>query len=305
LNKAPARESLQCEPLLRSFERHLKAEGKRQPTIDHYIGSSRQFAVFAEDEHLPPLVNVTREHVEMWLEQLHLVYKPHSVRNRFIGLRIFFRWLAQEGEIERDPTTRIKTPAIDEVDKDVVSPADMDRVLTYLEKKKRYRDAALIAILYDTGMRASEVAELRTDEVNLDTRLIVITKTKNHRTRVVKLSPTGVRYVDRYLRHFKTEPEYLIQGTKGKMTRSGVYWTVRHCFEECNVKGRIGAHDLRHTSASHVVGDMSESAMMALYGWSDPEMARHYARQALEKAALEAHDRASPLERLRKKRDAP
>jgi hypothetical protein len=43
---------------------------------------------------------------------------------------------------------------------------------------------------------------------------------------------------------------------------------------------------------------MSESEMMTLFGWSDAEMARHYARQALEKAALDAHGRASPLTKL-------
>jgi integrase len=108
----------------------------------------------------------------------------------------------------------------------------------------------------------------------------------------------GLQYLDRYLRHLSAPPLYLLEGKRGKMTRSGVYQVVSERFHQVGAKARIGPHDLRHTSASHVVGSLSESEMMTLYGWSDSDMARHYSRQALEKTALEAHGRASPLTKL-------
>jgi integrase/recombinase XerD len=293
---------LAAEPLLRSFERHLRAERKRQQTIDHYVGASRQFLEFAQAENLPPLEAVSREHVELWLERLHKTYRPHSVRNRFVGLRIFLKWLHAEGEISRDPTARVRMPQVDEVQKDVASPEDVSKVLAMLTKQKRDRDTAIIAILYDTGMRSSELADLRMEHVHLDTGILFIEKSKNHRTRAVKLSDEGVRYVDRYLRRLKRTPEYLIEGKRGKLNRTTIYWTVRGAFEAAGVKGTIGAHDLRHTSATHASAEMSERDMMTLYGWSDSDMARHYARQGLEAAALAAHDRASPLSRLAKGR---
>lgn len=288
------------DALIRSFERHLRAENKRGPTIDHYIGACRQFATFARAENLPEVENITREHVEMWLERLHKRYKPHSVRNRFIGIRVFFRWLLAENEIDRDPTARIKPPHVDQVQKDIVSPEDMARVLEELTQARNHRDALIIAILYDCGLRASELANLKTEDVNADSGLIIVRTSKGRRPRVVKLSPAGLRYLDRYLRRVNPQPEYLLEGKRGPMTRSGIYQVVRKIFERAGVKGTIGAHDLRHTSASHIVGEMSESAMMALYGWKSPEMARHYAAQALEAAALAAHDKASPLMRLGK-----
>jgi integrase/recombinase XerD len=284
--------------LLESFERHLRAERKDPDTISHYVGATKLFVDFCRAQNLPHITGIRREHVEWWLVQLHKTQRPHSVRNRFIGLRIFFKWLEEEGEIKNNPMARIKPPSVEESPKDVVSPEDMAKVFAHLEKQKRFRDAALIAILYDTGMRASELADCRTEHVNLDTGVIFIPKTKTNRVRVVRLSPRGIRYADRYFRRPRSDPEYVLCGPKGKMTRSGIYWTVRNTFEECGIKGTIGAHDIRHTSASHVVGQMSESEMMTLYGWTDPDMARHYARQSLEKAALEAHTRYSPLERL-------
>src|SRR5438876_188613 len=102
--------SANSDSLLKSFERHLKAENKRQPTIAHYLGAARQFSAFCQAEQLPDLTEVTREHVEFWLERLHETYRPYSVKNRFVGLRVFFKWLREEDEIGRDPTARIKMP---------------------------------------------------------------------------------------------------------------------------------------------------------------------------------------------------
>jgi integrase len=234
----------------------------------------------------------------MWLERLHETWRPHSVRNRFVGLRIFARWLYAEGEITKDPTARMRVPSVDEVQKDVVEPEDVARVLAMLSKQKRDRDAALIAVLYDTGMRAGELAELRLDRVSLDTGIIFIEKTKNHHTRTVKLSAAGVRYVDRYLRRRKDRgSEYLFEGVRGALTRNGIYRVVRTCFAEIGIKAIIGVHDMRHSSATAASSEMSESDMMTLFGWSNADMARHYARKALEANALKAHDRASPLSR--------
>lgn len=289
-------------PLLISFQRHLRAERKDPDTVAHYVGATQQFLDFAAAEGLPDVVIISREHVEMWLERLHETYSPYTVRNRHQGLRMFFSWLAEEGEIDRNPMARIRPPSVEQAPKDIVSTEDMTRVFAYLDRRKLWRDAAMLAILYDTGMRASELAECRSDHVNMDSGVILIPTTKANRIRTVHLGPTGMRYLDRYHRKPRSNPDYLLNGPRGKMTRSGIYWAVRNLFEEVGVSGTIGAHDLRHTSASHVAaaGEISESEAMALYGWRDPDMWRHYTAQAREKAALDAHRRSSPLERLRR-----
>lgn len=297
--------------VLSSFQRHLRAENKDDDTIAHYIGATRQFFAFCEDEHLPAPENVSREHVEMWLDSLRPRYAPGSLRNRYLGLRAFYDWMADEGEIERNPfgpprARRIKPPIVPETTKDVASREDVAKVLKGLSKARRWRDAVVVAVLYDTGMRASELADVRTEHVNLDAGAILLPSTKGKRPRMVGLSPDAVRYIDRYWRQDgkpggRVDAEYLVCGQRQRLTRSGVYWIVRRCFEDEGIPN-IGAHDLRHTSASHVAedGGMTESEAMALYGWQSPEMWRHYTQQARERAALNAHKRASPLSRLGK-----
>lgn len=291
---------LVTDPLIASFERHLRAERKDADTVAHYAGSAKQYLAFALTTGLPSLRVSKREHIELWLETLHKTYAPASVRNRFIGLRLFYKWLATEGEIRTNPMAKIKPPSLEETQKDVVSPDDMQKLLTFLEKAKRWRDVAVISLIYDTGMRATELADCLLENVDLEKGRIVLPKTKNNSIRIVAVSPKGLRALDRYLRTNRPAPTFLINGKAGRLTRSGVYFIVRTAFADAGFTEVIGPHDLRHTSATHVAGVLSESAMMQLYGWSDSAMARHYAKQAQQETALEAHKAASPLERLPK-----
>lgn len=289
------------EQLMRSFQRHLRAENKAKGTVDLYLHTLRNFISFCQEENLPSLANVTREHIEMWLEGLldgHL--SPYTARGWSVNLRAFYSWALSEDIVTRHPMARVKTPQVPESPKDVVSIEDVQKVLSYLEKKKRWRDCAIIATLFDTGMRAGELTSCLTENVDLDTGIIMIPHTKGKRVRYCRLSPEGVRYLDRYLRHPRPDPAYLVNGIRGKFTRSGMYRAVRKCFEEVGIKGVIGSHDLRHSSASAVVEMMTESEMMSLYGWTDSKMVRHYAGQVMGKAALKAHEKASPLSRMKK-----
>lgn len=316
------------ERYISSFILHLRGENKRPATIDHYVGAVRQYCAYAEAEHFPAVGGTRTEHVSAWLSALRDMptertgkpYSEASIRNRYLGLRSFFDWLSREGDVKRNPfgsvrERLIKPPEADESPKDVVSEADMVRVFAHLEKAKRWRDAAVIAILYDTGMRAGELAKLRSDSVNLETGVIQVGQvgapTKGRRPRLAHLSPRGVSMLDRYWRRTKRRaPEFAINGNggghaelAGQMTRAGIYGISVRAFAELvpPIQATIGAHDLRHTSASHIAGVMSERDMQQLYGWRSPEMARRYTEQVSQQVAVAAHRVASPLERLPKR----
>lgn len=287
--------------LLASFSRHLRAEGKEPKTEETYLESSRMFLRFAEDENLPAIANIKREHIELWLASLYAKFARATVRNRFVGLQQFMHWLIDEGEIRSNPMDRIKRPVLDETSKDVVPSNELLKAFAALEKQKRWRDCAVLAIFYDTGIRETELADSLTDNLDMETGYLVLPKTKNKSRRTVRVSPKGLRYIDRYFRTPRKQPEWLINGLRGKMTGSGLYQLVRSIFEAMGYKALIGPHDLRHTSATHAAGEMDEAQLMRLYGWKDREMARHYTEQVQDKLALDAHRRASPLERLYRK----
>lgn len=285
--------------LVDSYERHLKAQRRRGDTITAYVTIARRFLEFAEQQGFPDIGQLRREHVETWLASFG-EHSSHTQRMYFVVLRQWFRWLDEEGEITRNPMERMKAPALDEPQKDVVATPDMASVLKALQREKNWRDLAIVALLYDTGMRSSETCSLRIEDVDFTGNVIHVrgTETKARVGRVVPLSPSCVAHLDRYLRKRRDTLPWLFVGQKGQLTRAGMYWLVRRAFA---FTGRtIGPHDLRHTSATHTAGTISDTDRMLIYGWKDVGMARHYSRQAEQANAITAFRKASPLENLRK-----
>lgn len=288
-------------PLISSFARSLFADQKMHATIDHYAGAARQFADFADDE-IP-----TRQSVRDWMAHLREDgYSAATINNRWRGLRAYCKWLTEEREVDRDPMAGMSPPPLEETHKDVATAREIADVLKRLEKAKLWRDYATIAILYDTGMRATELCTARMDDLDMQTGTLLVRHAKGRRMRVVRLSPQALRAVDRCHRH--VDSEYVTWGQRGQLTRSGLRVIVKRAFERAGIDRAVfGPHDLRHTSASHVASAqlLSESDAMELYGWKKSEMWRHYTEQARREAALKAHETASPLTRLLSEKAMP
>lgn len=286
--------------LIRSYERHCRAANHSPRTIEHRNLTLRRFVGFCQAEFLPGLRFIRKEHVEAWMESLQAELASNSVASYTSALRAFFSWLVDEEEIEKHPMARIKAPFAERVDKDLVADKDMLKVVAMLEKQKRWRDLALIALIFDQGLRASEVANCLVSDCDLDAGTARVMG-KGRKPRTVPLTPKVVRYLDRYLRSPRRAEDYLITGRVGQLTRTGVYRAIRRCFAEAGVTAVIGSHDLRHTWASNIAGEVSDSDMMAGGGWSTPGMVQHYTAQVRTRKSIEALRKASPLDRLYRK----
>jgi integrase/recombinase XerC len=195
---------------------------------------------------------------------------------------------------------RVKLPPGEETEKDVVPAAAMGDALAALRKAKNWRDLAIVELLYDTGMRVGECSRAVQDDLDFEARTLRLraATTKGKRERVVALSDRCIADLDRYLRKRTDSHPELFVGRQGPLTRAGIYRVVRLAFP--NLAATISPHDIRHTSATHISGHISEANMMTLMGWKNSKEARHYSRQAAQQNAIEAHRKASPLEKLQK-----
>src|SRR6185437_2662601 len=97
-------------------------------------------------------------------------YKPATANNRFRALQAFFKWCLEEGEITSSPMDRMAPPQVPEQPPEVLTEEQLSRLLHACEGQDfaSRRDAAIIRLLLDTGMRRAELAGLTMADLDLD-----------------------------------------------------------------------------------------------------------------------------------------
>jgi site-specific recombinase XerD len=228
---------------------------------------------------------------------------PATARSRQLAVRRFAAWLAEEGELTADPFLGVKSPKLDERVIEPLTDEELRALLkacsvpkdsTAAEAMRHRRDEALVQVMFETGMRAGEVVALELDDVDLIAGTATVRRGKGGKGRVVPFGPDASLALDRYLRlrraHRLADSPALWLGDRGKrFTYDALHKTLR---ERAKAAGVVGfhPHKLRHTAAHRwLAAGGSESGLMAVAGWTRPDMLMRYTKtQASARAAEEA-----------------
>lgn len=286
--------------LLPSWELHLRAERKTAGTIKTYMDGARPYLAWCTAEGADPLA---RPSLQTWTATfLDAGRSPSTAKTRMQAVRHFTRWLADEGEIDADPFVRMKPP---KVDQPVVPVLDADQLgamlkacepppgeRTGLPSLRHRRDEAIIRLMVETGMRATECLNLEVGDVDAVKGAAVVRRGKGGRGRTVPFGPQAAKAIDRYLRvrrlHRLADGPALWLGDRGRgLAYNGLYWALGQRAEAAGIEG-FHPHMLRHTMADrwHDAGG-SEVGLMAVAGWSSPAMLQRYGKANRERRAIE------------------
>jgi site-specific recombinase XerD len=188
--------------LARSFKRSLLAGNKSPRTIQAYTEGVRLFGEFLAAKGMPTdVANIRREHVEAFIADILEKWKPATAHNRYRSLHTFFKWLAEEGEVETSPMARMKPPIIPEESPDVLTEEQLRQLIKACSGRTHedLRDMAVILLMIDTGMRRTECANLKVDDIDFDHNVAVVLG-KGRRSRSCPFGKKTALALDRYLR---------------------------------------------------------------------------------------------------------
>lgn len=282
--------------LLPSWELALRAERKSAMTVRTYGDGVRRFLAYCRDHRIKPVLD--RRTVQGFISWLldEDGAEPATARSRLLSLRRFSRWLLEEGEIEHDDLVHVRPV---KVDVKVVEPLTDEQIRALIKAcagkdLRDRRDEAIVRLMAETGTRAGETVSMLTHDLNLRELTVIVRRGKGGRGRVVPFGPQTGRAIDRYLRmrrtHRLADTPALWLGDRGKrFTYDALHKTLSERAKAAGIEG-FKPHRLRHTAAHRwLAAGGSETGLMAVAGWTRPEMLVRYTRaQASSRAAEEA-----------------
>lgn len=226
---------------------------------------------------------------------------PRSLQRLLSALRSFYRWMMREGFAEHNPATAVKAPK---------SPAklpatlDSDAVTRLLDIKAdsplAIRDKAIMELFYSSGLRLSELASLRWDQIDPTSGLITVTG-KGNKTRVVPVGSYAAKALTAWRKargNFAgfDEPHIFVSNRGSPISTRTIQSRIRYWAKKQGLPQQVYPHLLRHSFASHMLessGDLR--AVQELLGHADISTTQVYTHldfQHLAKVYDKAHPRA-------------
>ena len=283
--------------ILAAFLDYLRVErGLAKLTIAAYTSDIVQFADFLEKRRLT-LSDARRQDVRDFIQDLFSnQLDGRSVGRKLSAIRHLYRYLLLDGKIEKDPTLNIDSPkqwkvlpkslSRDEVE--ATLGATHPRSQTALSQALALRDCAMLELLYAGGVRVSEVANARLEDLKLEMGYILV-RGKGDKERMVPLGVPAQRSLQNYLKNGrevlakpKSSP-LLFLGTGGRrLTRQRVWQLVG---KASVASGRHASpHMLRHSCATHMVENGADlRTVQTILGHSDISTTQIYTHVALDR----------------------
>jgi len=228
--------------------------------------------------------------------------KPRSTARQLSSFRRFFRYLLREGVIAEDPTTQIAMPKIGRTLPQSLTEEEVEALLAapVVSDPLGHRDRAMLELLYATGVRVSELINLKLSQVNLNQGVLRIIG-KGDRERLMPLGDEAQDWVKKFIDGprvkilLKRQTEYLFPTGRGdRMTRQAFWHIIKRYAKKAGIGKKLSPHTVRHAFATHLLNNGADlRVVQLLLGHSDVSTTQIYTHVARERMK-ELHSRHHP-----------
>ena len=286
-----------------AFLDHLRVErALARNTLEAYARDLSRLAAHVGDAASPDEITPDRI-ASLLVDNVRTGFGARSSARQLSALRGFFKFLVRERILKEDPTALVERPGIGRRLPKTLSFEDIERLLATprLDTDGGARDAAMMHLMYASGLRVSELCSLRV--ADLDTkRGVVSVLGKGRKRRLVPVGEVALTQVTTYLEHVRPRiapagESTLFVSRRGKRIARQVFWkSMKRYARGAGITQEISPHKLRHSFATHLLrGGADLRAVQAMLGHADlgtTEIYTHVAQDHVRDAHARAHPRA-------------
>lgn len=294
--------------ILTTYVYYLRIErGLSENSVKSYQRDIQQYLDYIEENKIKSLKDVTRYTILSFLQSQREEGKSsNSIVRMVSSLRKFHQYLAQENITTQDPMELIDTPKKSKTLPAVVSLESVEKLIEISDTNTTLglRDRAILELMYATGLRISELINLKMNELHL-TMSLIQTRGKGDKERIIPISQTAKEWLTLYLdtsritlnNKSSIDSPYVFLNSRGnQLSRQGVWKKIKQLVKKAGIKQNVTPHTLRHSFATHLLENGADLRIVQeLLGHADistTQIYTHITKQRLQSVYNEYHPRA-------------
>jgi integrase/recombinase XerD len=293
---------------IHDFKNYLKLErGLSENSIEAYLRDITKLKEFCQGENSPLEIDlVTSQTLTSFLVTLsQFGLSAHSQARIISGIKAFYKYLMIEKRVANDPTSLIDAPRLGRKLPDTLDLFEIDKLLAAIDHSKLEgpRNRAILEVLYSSGLRVSELTNLKLSNLFLETGFLRVVG-KGNKERLVPIGSEAIKYVNIYLKEVraqqkvkKGEEDIVFLNRNGsRLSRVMIFTIIKSITARAGLKKKVSPHTFRHSFATHLIeGGADLRAVQEMLGHESittTEIYTHLDKSYLKQIIEEYHPRS-------------
>ena len=269
------------------FEQYLReVKQASENTVQSYRRDLMQMITYLEEKEIREAAKVTKTSLHGYILHMEEQGKAATTISRMMAaMKAFFNYECMQARIRRNPAESLHAPKVEKKAPVILSVDQVSALLAQPsgQTPKEIRDKAMLALLYATGIRVSELIGIQMEDINMNIGFLVCRDGERERT--IPFGRSAKAALEEYLEHARNEllrgkgsDYFFVNCTGGAMSRQGFWKIIKYYGEKAGIEEDITPHTLRHSFAAHLIARGADMrAVQTILGHSDMATTQMYA----------------------------
>ena len=269
------------------FEQYLReVKQASENTVQSYRRDLMQMITYLEEKGIREAAKVTKTSLHGYILHMEEQGKAATTISRMMAaMKAFFNYKCMQACIRRNPAESLHAPKVEKKAPVILSVDQVSALLAQPsgQTPKEIRDKAMLALLYATGIRVSELIGIQMEDINMNIGFLVCRDGERERT--IPFGRSAKAALEEYLEHARNDllrgkgsDYFFVNCTGGAMSRQGFWKIIKYYGEKAGIEEDITPHTLRHSFAAHLIARGADMrAVQTILGHSDMATTQMYA----------------------------